>query len=142
VSSHYVLFCVSHDPAIVFGGVSDHRDWSSPDLALAAIADRTTGPAREHPHCDLLIGRYSGGLIEVCCSASRSNGPHHGSSHREDIWIDPAWLRLLALSHPGHEEVAELRSCWSRDVALRLRRLLCIDDLLPTHDTEARREGV
>lgn len=127
MSSHYVLFCVSHDPPITFGGASDWRDWNSPEPALAAVADRTTGPAVEHPNCDLLIGRYSGALIEVCCSASRSNGPYHGSSHRDDQWIEVDWLRLLALAGPDRIEAARLRSCWTWEVVYRLRHQLDID---------------
>ena len=118
----------SWESAIVFGGVSDSRDWSRPELALAALADRASGPAQEHPHCDVVVGRISGGYIEFCCPASRSNGLYHGSSHREDEWIDAGWLRLLALSDPAHDKAVRLRSCWTREVARSLRYQLGIDE--------------
>lgn len=130
MSSHYMIICVSHDPAIVFGGSSNYADWNSPAPALEAIADRTTGPAQAHPDCDLVVGRWSSALIEVCCPPSRSNGPYHGSSHRDDLWIDASWLRLLALAEPEHVEAARLRSsCWAPLLARALRYELGIEDV-------------
>lgn len=123
MSSRYQILCISHDPALRIG---ENIHWNDPAPAIAAIADRS-GPAAEHPNCDLIVGRYSYPLIEVCCPASRSNGIYHGSSHRTDEWISVGWLRLLALSIPEAIATARLYSCWTLDLALKLRRELGIE---------------
>jgi hypothetical protein len=117
MSSVYRILCVSHDPALIVTS----EDWNGSLPALDAIRDRTSGPAAAHPNCDLVVGRYSVPLIEVCCPASRSNGLYHGSSHRDDEWIVASWLRLLALSKPEVYGMARLRSCWTPELARALR---------------------
>ena len=131
MSSHYVLFCMSHDPPIVFGGASDWRDWNSPEPALAAMADRTVYPMRDHPDCALLVGRYSGALIEVGCPPQKHPG---GTWHPHSAeWVDAEWLRLLAVSTPEQLTTAQWpQRCWTRDLAWRLRYLLDLD-LPATH---------
>lgn len=129
MSSVYRILCLSHDPAIAFGGVEERGvEWNAPEPALEAIRYRNNGAAEAHPHCDLIVGRYSAPLIEVCCPAGRSNDPHHGSSHRGDLWIDASWLRLLALAKPEHVTAARLRSCWGRELAWGLRYELDLEN--------------
>src|SRR5574342_432280 len=71
--------------------------WNNAEYALAAIRDRS-GPAALHKDCDLLVGRYSSPLVEVCCPGYETSGRRHGhpGSHSDHRWIGADWLRLLA----------------------------------------------
>lgn len=120
MSSRYQAICLNHTPALPVGD-----DWTSPAEALAAIENRT-GDLGEHINCDLLIGRYSYPLIEVCCP------PHQ--PHAEPRWIDAAWLRLaLAAGTVRHdapavddaiERLANVARCWRPERIQGLHRLL------------------
>jgi hypothetical protein len=94
VSSDYHVLCMNHDPAIMVA-----EEWHRPADALAAVKDREIGgPLAEHAHCDLLVGRYSAALVEVCCP-----GGNHATGrkrmHINEQWIDVDWLRLLYQAH-------------------------------------------
>ncbi|HEY3259608.1 MAG TPA: hypothetical protein VGJ95_04955 [Pseudonocardiaceae bacterium] len=117
MSSDYNALCLSHDPAIVMN--SDERSWE-------AALDR----ARPyHPRCDLLIGRWSGALIELCCPGmpvEQDHKPHPGW-HRDSIWADAGLLRVAAVAviHAEDNEdieaaVRKLPMCWTPE---RLRRI-------------------
>jgi hypothetical protein len=96
VSSTYRILCLSHDPAITTG------DYSSPEAAAAAI----TAGVDEHPHCDLLIGRYSAALVEVGCppSLSKRPGQYRCHTHASTEWAGTAWLRILAAVHQSGDD--------------------------------------
>lgn len=120
MSSTYRILCLSHDPAITAGD-----DYNSPEAAAAAIA----AGVDEHPHCDLLIGRYSYPLIEVGCPPTTRParpGQRGCYAHATTEWVDVAWLRILAAVHQsGNEETRALAgdshlSHWPWE---RLRRL-------------------
>lgn len=103
MSSEYKIFCLSHNPVIVFGDCT----WNRPEMALEAVRDRT-GPAAEHPNCRLLVGRYSASLIEVCCPTSA-----HILRHGADLWVDAHWLRLIALASAGLVMHLQIPECWT-----------------------------
>lgn len=123
MSSYYRLLCLSHDPAIVIDGDDRSRD--------TAIARAHAG-VPDHVGCDLLIGRYSAPLVEVCCPTRTAPGPtpawHPGWRwHAQPIWADAALLRLalLAIERADGDEaigraIRQLPECWSWT---RLRRL-------------------
>lgn len=118
MSSAYRLLCVSHDPAIVIDEDGDR------DRATAVA--RSLRPVPGHPGCDLLVGRYSYPLIEVCCPAQGSR-PGHPGSHSEPQWVDAGFLRVAAIAvqrAAGDVQFAHavrrLSACWS---ATRLRSL-------------------
>lgn len=117
MSSDYRVICLSHDPAIEV----DH-DWIDADRALASIRD---GLEEEHPSCDLLVGRWSGGLVEVCCPGMVNGAPsNHSGWHREPKWADAGWLRLAVLAGLDVVKLARLYPCWTYDRAHRLRVIL------------------
>jgi hypothetical protein len=114
----YQLLCLNHDPAIILD-----QEWHSgsgtaiPD-ALAAI----TNPPGEHRNCDLIIGRYSYPLVEVCCPGN--HGPY---THTDPRWIDACWLRLLLAASrvPELAEQCQRTSlCWPPQRLDRLRHEL------------------
>jgi hypothetical protein len=128
VSSTYSIFCMSHDPAIDLPdlpGVEESIEWARDGF----------GP---HPSCDLLVGRYSGGLIEVGCPGAREPGitpGHRGHSgwHRDTIWADAALLRVAAAaleeewdgrSTAIQHALAKLPMCWTLARLHRLRDIL------------------
>jgi hypothetical protein len=120
MSSTYRSICASHVPALV----SEHE--LGRQEALAGLPER-----EGHPDCDLLIGRWSGALIEIAC-------PGDLASCRHSIeWVDDGWLRVAAeaadLAVPGDLTYARLRQalntlppCWTprrlEAVRLFLRR--------------------
>jgi len=127
VSSTYRILCLNHDPAIVID-----RDWSSPNDAMAAATDPGHAGLDDHLRCDLLVGRWSGGLCEIGCPPSIGPEAKCSSHHRNEHWVDLDWLRLLAAALDSSEPavtaaVKELTSpyhCWRRERVQRLRSVL------------------
>lgn len=127
MSSTYHILCLSHDPALTITGVGHNR----PDEAEAACRDDTD----DHARCDLIIARYSGGLIELGCPPSYPPraGAYRCGSHGRTQWVEDEWLRLLALAHQSDDvavkTVAGHRgfSCWPWERLRRLRAELGID---------------
>lgn len=86
MSSTYHLLCLNHTPALYAS-----RDLNRDDLAGI---DRTDAPG--HTHCDLVITRTSGDLVEVGCLGVGLDGPTGCHSYHPHIqWTDADWLRLL-----------------------------------------------
>lgn len=120
MSSFYEAICLSHDPAIV-----DSGEESTP---VAALERRRLG----HPRCDLLVGRWSGGLIEVICPGMPTEmeyKPHTGW-HRDPISADAGLLHVAAVVVQCSENdivleaaVRRLPMCWTPQ---RLRRLASV----------------
>lgn len=131
MSSTYRILCISHDPALITG------DYDTPEAAAAAI----TAGVPKHPHCDLLIGRYSYPLVEVGCPPSHPRRPGQGVGcypHATTEWVDVAWLRMLAAVHQSGNE--EMRAVTSSPQALRhwpWERLRRLRDELNLSITEA-----
>jgi hypothetical protein len=127
MSSDYHVLCMNHDPALMI----DHEWAHSADAAAAIKARRSDGPLGEHRSCDLLIGRYSAALVEVCCPG----GEHplgRIRMHINERWVDVAWLRLLYHAYASSdlvvaEAVTPLGDCWSRNRLVRLRGPLGIE---------------
>lgn len=124
MSSDYNALCLSHDPAIVMG--TDERTW---DAALER-------GRLDHPRCDLLVGRWSGGLVELCCPGMPVEQDHkpHSGWHRDPVWTDAGLLRIVALawSHAALDGVlraalARTPMCWTKDRLMRLRPELGIE---------------
>jgi hypothetical protein len=117
VSSHYEIYCLSHDPA------TTHGDYRHPELAAYDIAEGLDG----HEQCDLLIGRVSGGIVEIGCPP---RGVSKKCCHSTIEWADTAWLRLLVHVHQDESDTARrladapALSCWSRERLHRLRNHL------------------
>lgn len=116
MSSTYRLLCLSHDPAICAG----------PEFGSNSAEDELNRAA-ETPHadCDLLIGRWSGALVEIGCP------PRHASTmHNRIEWVDVRWLRLLTGAiHSADTRLLALaepcmRTCWTTQRLHRLRELL------------------
>ena len=122
MSSQYRILCLSHDPAIIFGP----DDWYSPEPALAAVANRDHPATRQHADCDLLVGRYSYPLVEICCPRSTPIGSFHRGCHSDDRWLDADWLRLLASA--GNQAQNLRPGCWTYETARRLRFELGIEN--------------
>ena len=118
MSSTFGLICLAHQPAILLEG-----EYSNARGILDALA--AGEPATHHPHCDLIAGRWSGGLIELACLPS-DNHPRriHAGSHRDLEWVDASWLRLLLLTTPDQHTTARIRDCWT------VRRLAGLSALL------------
>lgn len=129
MSSNYQAICLSHDPAML---VSDAYGERHSNQAAALMCGR-----QEHPRCVLLIGRWSGGLIQVCCPGQVGYPPEHpappmhSGSHRDDQWTEASWLRLLALSDDTMRAKAGRTDCWTYDTARRLWTVLGLDAAAP-----------
>lgn len=139
MSSRYSLLCLSHDPAIEteLHDESRRSDVHDLDTALQLL------PAQRahHPLCDLLIARYSGGLVELICPPSSENGnPNHAPFHPHGPErIGAVWLRLLwaACSYPTPRE-PELQAavdafavtCWTWGRISRLGYVLGVKNHL------------
>ena len=113
MSSAYRILCLSHDPAID----------ASPDASSLGAAWYAYVEARHaHPHCDLVIGRYSYPLVEVFCPTN-SGGSH---VHSVTMSIDARWLRLLlaaSTAAPGTAlalAIEGLPRCWTIERVKRL----------------------
>lgn len=128
MSSTYRVLCVSHDPAMVLEFEQDGPD------ARAAAEARAADPVsyevtRAHAACDLLIGRWSGSLVEVGCPSGRdvvaaSHYPEHPHTSR---WVEVEWLRLLHFAMESssdrrlYDAVTKLPGCWSWTRLSRMR---------------------
>ncbi|MFF6829611.1 hypothetical protein [Streptomyces longwoodensis] len=115
MSSTYRILCLSHDPALTRG------EFHTPGDAETAIANGYD----THPGCDLVIGRWSGALVEVGCPASSDQPATLSCHHGNTIWADKTWLLLLAAAYqstdPDVQQAIEGRHhCMSWE---RLRRL-------------------
>jgi hypothetical protein len=130
VSSTYSILCLSHDPAI-----EAVEEAPSLEEALAWAADGFGA----HPACDLLVARYSGGIIEVGCpgAPNRPEGrlPHRGHTgwHLNAIWAEAGLLRVAAAvietEADGHADVLaaslkQMPMCWTVERLHRLRNVL------------------
>ena len=135
MSSVYRVLCLSHDPAIELT-----EEWRSGangrDEIITAVLDRSGTELRSHPHCDLMVGKYSYPLVEVCCPVPATAPPTNlrNCCHAYPQWIDVKWLRLLFHAYAEHgspvaDAAAEMcRGCWSRERVRRLRTLLFLDE--------------
>lgn len=130
MSSTYDILCMSHDPAVKAAVNAP----SAPEASAAVFEIRRGELYAEHKNCDLLIGRYSYPLVEVCCPGRLGLAVHPGSTHSSDEWADVRWLRLLyaALSGPRDTASAAVAAaltsrCWSWERLHRLRFELGFD---------------
>lgn len=118
MSSSYVIICASHDPAIE---ITEHVHVSSEVFVVRAYERRVPG----HERCDLLVGRYSGGLVEIACPGGKPcvRGYHNWTA---DTWTDVGWLRLLWAAHERGDDVDGYRipHCWTQQRVMRLGPLL------------------
>ncbi|MHB9857651.1 hypothetical protein [Streptomyces sp. YIM S03343] len=89
MSSTYAILCLSHDPATL------HGEYTTPEAAETAIRNGIDG----HPHCDLMIGRFSYPLVELGCPPSRDRKVQQRCYHGTTVWTDSDWLRLLAAAY-------------------------------------------
>lgn len=121
---------MNHDPAIVI----DH-DWHTAAEAIAVACDPASHElAAPHKNCDLLVGRYSYPLVEICCPPRKDvTGPHATYVHAEPRWIDAGWLHLLSAAKTADqtprltEAIRRIRGCWTVARLERLRGELRID---------------
>lgn len=133
MSSSYRILCLSHDPAIElepeWDGPTGPKGWT--EAVTAAAMPEDDDRLAEHVTCDLLIGRYSYPLVEVCCPPMKRDVAkefHSNGWHGNDQWVDLDWLRLLyaadrhllRAAELGDEEDVELA-----EITQRLRRLGC-----------------
>lgn len=127
MSSDYDALCLSHDPAIILG-----MDESSYDAALHRARI-------DHPRCDLVVGRWSGGLVELCCPAMpvdrEDQGKPHSGWHRDPIWADAGLLHIAAVVvQRAENDVAletalrKLPMCWTPQRLRLLSRVLGVPD--------------
>jgi len=134
VSSTYKLLCLNHDPAIATEGPG----WQDPEPAIAAACEPAMHDwlAEDHGKCDLLVGRYSYPLIEVCCPDRGGNTTH--GRHSSARWIDRDWLVLLyvATTDPAGPRLAgavealrRTAPCWTHERLERLRPHLGIEEV-------------
>lgn len=137
MSSTYYTLCLSHDPAI------SYRRHRTDAEALAEIA---AGAIEEHPTCDLVVLRVSGGPSELACPPSDQHRPDGCLAHSDPVWIDADVLRCLAAVR--RSELPEINATadttrlfhhWSRQRIHRLRHVLDIPGLdEPTEKTDPR----
>lgn len=122
MSSIYRPICLSHSPALV----------------LPAIEGPNSPPSAEHTHCDLVIGRWSGGLIELGCVPRTT--ALHPNTHANIEWMRAKWLRLLYVArlalnpddlhpdvHPLRVAIGDIDPCWSPTLLARLSGLEILD---------------
>jgi hypothetical protein len=125
MSSLYKILCLAHDPSLVIGD----NEWRISTQPLYYIAHPQDNEwTVDHTSCDLLIGRYSYSLVEICCPPSfgRVLTNSHFNSHRDAEWVDVAWLRLLRHYYKESpiEPVRGIPQCWNYNRILRLRNVL------------------
>jgi hypothetical protein len=135
VSSTYYTLCLSHDPAI------EYRPHRSAEEALAEIA---AGGISEHPHCDLVVLRMSGGPSELVCPPSREHRPDACLAHSDPVWIDADVLTCLAAVRRSTDpeilaaaDATRLFRHWPRQRLHRLRSWL---DFPPLDDPDEKAE--
>jgi hypothetical protein len=121
MSSSYHALCLAHDPALHLGRELT-RDEVDHLTNRALLGD-------SHQHCDIVIGRWSGGLAELGCPGTNLPGPRTCNGHHPDTaWTPIEWLRLLAaaapLLPPKLHERFTARGCWPLDRLTRLRHEL------------------
>lgn len=126
MSSDYEAFCLSHDPAL---GMERGRSTAEDAVEYGRLS---------HPKCDLLIGRYSGALVEVGCPSSpmgENDVRHPGYHPHHIVWVEAGWLRLALAALDGQDGAAEVsaldravaevtRLCWRPQRIARLRPFL------------------
>jgi hypothetical protein len=121
MSSTFHVLCLSHDPALAI----TRTGYNQAAEAEAAIRDNGI----EHPDCDLLIARFSGGLVQLGCPPTGSQPrvhQHWCRLHRTTEWVDVAWLRVLAAARTAQvlpDEITKSHhfSCWPEVRLWRLR---------------------
>lgn len=130
MSSSYNILCLSHDPAIIVE--PEYRTPGEAETALRQGVDFEVPIG--HPNCDLMIGRWSGSLIEVGCPpGQRRPGQRCCTHHSTTEWVGVAWLRILAaVHHYGDVRTKALTGDshlrhWHPERLCRLRHLLGID---------------
>lgn len=113
MSSTYYLLCMSHNPATTITELGDPESiWRPDDLD------------KQHPNCDFVITRLSGGLVEVGCPGVKCPTGGHNSIQ----WAQADWLRILSYFEPDdpRPDLQKLfkrntLQCWSYDRLYRLR---------------------
>lgn len=123
MSSTYTILCLNHDPAITV---------MVEDLDSSQAIARATDPGdyeqmADHAKCDLLVARYSGGLVELGCPGGEVHTVYKiPGYHHMPQWAEAGWLRLLRLAHERGDDVSRLRlpQCWTRERVMRLGHLL------------------
>jgi hypothetical protein len=120
MSSTYNVICLSHAPAIEEGA-----DFTGADEALGALIRGRHISVARHRYCDIVIGRWSGALVEVCCPGRAiplTEGDYR--HHRDPEWLRVGWLRLLHHARQNDDGTDGLLGhdgyCWPED---RLNRL-------------------
>lgn len=116
MSSSYRPICLSHDPGLVIDR----------EIRRDAVDSFNSRDGLEgHGSCDIVIGRWSGGLVELACPGMQLPGPT-GCTHRHSSieWIEADWLRLLHAARPVVDSGLLARStfrCWPPERLNRLR---------------------
>jgi hypothetical protein len=120
VSSDYQIICLSHDPAIIV-----EQDYTNAEQALNDAGDHYA-----HPDCDLIVGKWSGGLVELCCPGMPEGRKirDHTWLHSGDQWVKAAWLRLALLAGAATTEAARIPGCWTYLRLHKLRYILGIEE--------------
>lgn len=119
MSSTYNAICLSHDPAILINEIARHK------IDLPISRDDLRG----HEHCDIVIGRWSGGLCELACPGRDLPGPTGcRAHHRSTEWTPVEWLRLLVAATTPPNAIdpkllfrLSIGGCWPLDRIHRLR---------------------
>jgi hypothetical protein len=115
VSSTYRTICLSHDPALTFDPELTHEE---------ANQLNSRDNLGDHTACDIVIGRWSGGLVEIGCPGLDIPGAPWPHRHGNIEWVDVGWLRLLHAARP-HVETSLLSHhtfrCWKPERLHRLR---------------------
>lgn len=121
MSSTYDLICLSHEPALPLG-MEMNRD------QFGRIVEAREYAVDDHAECDIMVGRWSGGLVEMGCLG---NSNHPSMYHTNVRWLEIALLRVLyqAARAPKDDQLASalgpvLSTCWSWRRLDRLRVLL------------------
>lgn len=132
MSSTYRLICLAHYPALVLP--VEYQDLHAAEAAgvrdTRSASEQTREVLAEHPGCDLVIGRWSGALIEFMCpGASHPATVHHGPSD----WLDVKWVRLLSACLMSEDEPIRAQAqaigqgCWPASRVTRLMALLKLE---------------
>jgi hypothetical protein len=130
VSSTYHPICLSHDPGNVLGQ----------ELTSREVPGFTRADVPGHANCDIVIGRWSGGLCELACLGKQIDGPTACKTrhHRDAQWIDSDWLRLLAAATTPPNVIDDkvlwpiVARCWPLERVGRLWEELGLPELIAT----------